>query len=543
MPDSPLRRTRFERFLSLFTQLRPGEGQSVLLFSLYAFLLLVAYYILKTLREPLLLVESTAEMKSYAYATIAVLLLLLIPIYGYVFRRAEKTRLTQGLTLFFVANMAIFYALGRAGVDIGFAYFVWIGIVSLMLTVQFWGYAADTYNLKSGERLFPVIMAGATLGGLIGPLLAGSLYRLIGPWNLMIMVGIILVATVPLVVASRNSVPDGSRNSARPDKPKPHFMGGLAMVMQDRYLLLLAVLMVLLNWVNTTGEYILAEFVVRYAEQQAAADATVLKGDVIATFYSRFYFVVNALTLAIQVFAVARIFRWIGVRGAVMVLPLIALIGYGLIVFVPIFSIIRIAKIAENSTDYSLMNTTRHTLYLPLTSEQKYEGKTAVETFFWRLGDLIQAGVIFVGLHWFNFAPQDFAALNMLLALVWLWVAFKLGGMYQGAAQVNCSNQPPVLQRPLAAHFLEAGQSFSFVLPADAFVDPDPGDVLTISAKLADGSALPKWLNFDEELLHFSGEVPVNKLESTELLLTATDFSGALVSAPLVLNHRRSKNE
>lgn len=537
MPDQFKHRTRFERFLGLFTQLRPNEGRGVALFFLYAFLLLVAYYILKTLREPLLLAESSAEMKSYAYAVIAALLLVLIPIYGFVFRRSEKTQLTRGLTWFFVLNLAVFYMLGKAGINIGFAYFVWIGIVSLMLTVQFWSHAADTYNTKSGERLFPIIMAGATLGGLVGPLLAGSLYDVLGAWNLMILVGVLLLATLPLVAASRNSVPTGSSNNIVEDKPKPHLMSGLAMVFQDRYLLLMAVMMVILNWVNTTGEYILAKYVVIYATQQVAADASLVKGEIITQFYSQFYFVVNALTLIIQVFVVARVFRWIDVRGAVLVLPIIAFISYGAIAFIPIFSIIRIAKIAENSTDYSLMNTTRHTLYLPLSTEQKYEGKTAVETFFWRLGDLIQAGVVYAGLNWFNFDLTDFALLNMLLALVWIWVAFKLGRMYHGTAEEHTNNQPPVLNHPLKNHNLPAGRPFRFLLAHDAFSDPDPGDVLTVSARLADGSELPDWLDYDAEILAFSGIVPEGSKGKTELVVKAVDFDGASVSAKLSLYH------
>ena len=47
--------------------------------------------------------------------------------------------------------------------DIGFAYYVWVGIFSVMITAQFWAFAADSYNVKSGKRVFPVIMIGATL--------------------------------------------------------------------------------------------------------------------------------------------------------------------------------------------------------------------------------------------------------------------------------------------------------------------------------------------------------------------------------------------
>ncbi|MFC1696633.1 ATP translocase, partial [Pseudomonadota bacterium] len=84
-----------------------------------------------------------------------------------------------------------------------------------------------------------------------------------------------------------------------------------------------------------------------------------------------------------------------------------------------------------NSTDYSLMNTTRHALYLPLPVAHKYEGKTTIEAFFWRFGDLAQAGAIYAGLNWFGFGIAQFAAINMLLALVWLAVAWQVGRIYR----------------------------------------------------------------------------------------------------------------
>jgi AAA family ATP:ADP antiporter len=536
-PDRVPRRTPIERLLGVFTLLRPGEGRCVILFFLLVFLILVAYYILKTLREPLLLVGGSAELKSYAYATIAGILLVLVPVYGFLFRRTGRAQLTRWVTAFFVANLAVFYGLGRAGVDIGFAYYVWVGIVSLMLTAQFWGYAADTFNLKSGQRLFPVIMAGATLGGLLGPLVAGMLYARIGPWNLMLVVCLLLAATLPLVSASRNAVPPGSRVVANTTAPEPHFMGGLAMVFNDRYLLLLALLVVVLNWVNTTGEYILAEFVVRHAAQQVMDDPAALKGEIIATFYSRFYLAVNALAVVIQVLLVSRVFRRIGVKGAILVLPVLAFLAYGLIAFVPLFAVVRFAKIAENSIDYSLMNTTRHALYLPLSEAHKYEGKTAVETFFWRIGDLVQGGVVFAGLHWLDFDVQDFALLNMALAAIWVLVAFRLGRRYQGNIDQHATNRPPALTRPLAGYEAPAGRAFRFSLPADCFVDPDPGDVLRISALLGDGSPLPAWVEFDADTLSFSGIAPADARGHTRLLLRATDFEGASVTAPMTLRH------
>jgi AAA family ATP:ADP antiporter len=421
----PTQATRLDRLLGRFTVLRPGEGWSVVAFFTYALLMMLSYYILKTIREPLLLTGSSAEIKSYAYGVVALLLLFLVPLYGMVFRRTGKLQLTRWVTIFFLFSLLLFYALGKAGVDTGFAYYVWVGIFSVMITAQFWAFAADSYSTESGKRLFPVIMVGATLGSLAAPSMTGALFPTFGPWNLLLVAAALLASTLFCVRWARNAVPPGSRShgSLPGAKADGGFFGGFSLVFGDRYLLLMAAMILLLNWVNTTGEYLLAEFVVQHAGNLVQSGAEIDQGDYIASFYGNYFFMVNLLTLLAQVFLVARLIRTIGVRGGVLVLPIIALAGYGLLVFLPIFSLIRIVKILENATDYSLMNTARHALYLPLSAAKKYEGKTAIDGFFWRFGDLAQAGVIYAGLNWLGFGLPQFALVNMLLAMTWLAVA------------------------------------------------------------------------------------------------------------------------
>jgi AAA family ATP:ADP antiporter len=539
-PNSP---TRLDRLLGTFTRLRPGEGRSMMVFFTYALLMMLGYYILKTIREPLLLTGSSAEIKSYAYAVTALILLIVIPLYGLVFRHTTKRQLTRYITVFFLTNLLLFYLAGRAGMDIGFAYYVWGGIFSVMITAQFWAYAADSYNVKSGQRLFPLIMVGATLGGLAAPTLSGMLFPFVGPWPLLLAAMALLALTLPLVDLARSAIPPGSRGKRTPPGRRRHggLFGGITFVLTDRYLFLLAMLILLLNWVNTTGEYILAELVVRYADARVATEVGAIKADIIAAFYGKFFFVVNALTVLIQVFLVARIIRWIGLKGAVLVLPVMVMIGYGLVVFIPIFSIIRIVKIMENATDYSLMNTTRHALYLPLTRAKIYEGKTTIEAFFWRFGDLAQAGAIYVGLNWFKFDIEHFAIVNMVLAAVWLWVAWQISRYYTGKESLTRANSPPHLAQPMEDRLLLPQLPFEFRLPQDTFVDPDEGDVLVFTAQLDGEIGLPPWLRFDPETLGFTGVPPANVGVQTRLILRATDFDGAWAEGELVLTHRESR--
>lgn len=540
---SNIHRTVLERLLGISTRLRPAEGKSVTLFFAYAFLLLLCYYTLKTVREPLLLAQvGSAEVKSYAYATTALVLLLFIPLYGVLFRHINKRSLVRAITLFFSANLVILALIGWAGVDIGFIYYVWVGVFSVTILAQFWAYAADSYNVKSGQRLFPLIMAGATLGGLAGPPLAGWLFPLLGAWNLMLGSAVLLLATLPFIGPADQAVPAGSR-SLYPiaESEPPGLPGGLALVKRDRYLLLLAVVAVLLNWINTTGEYILAELVVRHANGIAAVDGDAIKSNIIAEFYADYFLAVNAITVLFQLFLVSRLFRWIGVRGTILILPAVALLGYGLVVFVPIFSIIRVVKILENSTEYSIFNTARQALFLPLTESQKYEGKMAIDAFFWRVGDVVQAVGIYLGLNWFGFALENFAAMNIVLALAWIMITLEIGRLFAAKEQQAPANTPPRLLHPLEATPAPPGQAITVELPSDTFEDPDPGDLVTVTVTKQDGRPLPSWLEFDRQSLTLSGRVPASQKGNTTLLVRAKDFDGAVCETRLVLCHRPEK--
>ena len=525
----------FERLLKVFTRVRPGEGRSAFLFLLHAFLLLYSYQVVKALREAFILAKFSAEVRSYAVAVTAIVLMLLVPAYSAVRRHLDGEKLLRAVTLFFAANMLLFAAAAWSGLSIAFVYFVWVSIFGLMVVAQLWAFAADTYNLKSGQRLFPVIMAGANLGALAGAKSAQVSVAALTPIGLMLVATAVLALTVLFAGPARRAVPEGSRAVAGGHgAPVPRLLGGIGLVLRDRYLLLIALLIVLLNWINTTGEFILADFVKRDALERVAASGGVLdQGALIASFYGSFYFWVTLVSLAIQLFLVARIYRRFGVSGALVIHPVVVAIGYGLFAlapvlggFVPIFTLIRLVKITENSIDYSLMNTTRHALFLPTDRDAKYDGKTAIDTFFWRFGDLIQAGVVFAGLNWLGWGVQQFALLSLVLALAWIWLAVAIGREFARKAKENVINVAPEAARPIPDLHYEPGRPFRHPVAADAFSDADPGDVLHLKASLADGRPLPRWVQFDQPSRTFVGVGPVEDCEEISIAVVASDVDG-----------------
>jgi AAA family ATP:ADP antiporter len=530
----------FERLLTLFTRVRPGEGRSAFLFFAHGFLLLFSYQVVKALREAFMLTKFPAEVRAYAVALIALILMLLVPVYAAVRRRLDGERLLRAVTAFFAANLLLFWAAAVAGVPIAFPFFVWVSIFGVMVVAQLWAFAADSFNLKSGQRLFPVIMVGANLGALAGAKSSQLAVATLTPVGLMLLATVLLLATLALAGPERRAVPEGSRPIvAEHGAPVPRLLGGIGLVLRDRYLLLIALLVVLLNWINTTGEFILADFVQRDAAQRVTASGGALDaGSLIAAFYGNFFFWVTLVGLAIQLFLVARIYRVVGVRGALLVQPVVVVLGYGLIAFspllgafVPIFTLIRLVKIAENSIDYSLMNTTRHALFLPVDRDSKYEGKTAIDSFFWRFGDLLQAVTVYVGLTWLGWGAQHFAALSLVLGIVWIGLAVAIGREFVHKAAENVINVAPEVGRPIPDVACRAGQAMEHHVPEDAFVDADPGDVLHLAAKLADGRPLPPWLRFDPKRRRFSGQAPAAFSEELTIAVVASDVDGLEVTS------------
>ena len=414
-----------ERLLSPIAEVRRQEAASALLMTLLIFLLLAAYYLLKTAREVLILTESGAEIKSYSSAGQAILLLFLVPAYGAFASRVNRVRLVCSVTLFFASHLMLFILAVEAGLRVGVVYFLWVGIFSLMVIAQFWAFANDLYTEEQGKRLFPLIGVGASLGAWVGSLRAGALVETSSPSRLLGGAAVVLVVCVLLVPIINQLAARARTGRDEPSREAPLASdGGFALIRQDRYLLLIALLALLVNVVNTSGEYLLGRYIVDQSHALfpgTGADADAARARFIGEAYSRLFSTVNLVGFLLQTFVVSRIFKWFGVGGALIIHPLVALTGYLLMLRAPSLQLIGTFKVADNSLDYSLGNTTRQALWLPTSREAKYKAKQAVDSFFVRAGDVAQAGIVFVGER-LAFTVPAFAAVNVVLVGAWLAV-------------------------------------------------------------------------------------------------------------------------
>jgi AAA family ATP:ADP antiporter len=399
-------------------------------------LLLVAYYVLKTVREPLILASGGAQLKAYATSVQAVLLIGFVPAYSALTKRLKRMQLITATLLFYAAVFVLFWVFAKIGVPyLGFAFFLVLGIFSLSAIAQFWSLANDLYTKEQGKRLFAILGIGASLGAVVGSFVASKLVEPLGPFPMMIVASVILGICLALSWTANAREADRAKASAAPpadDKPIGG-KNGFALILEDRYLLLVAIVILLLNLVNTTGELIMSERVTQEAAASVPDFASLPKdaqkeiiGKFAGRWYGEFFTWVNAIGAVAQLFVVSRVFKYLGIRAALFSLPLIGLFTYGTFAFIGTFALVRAGKIAENATDYSLYNTTKQALWLPTTREQKYNAKMAIDTFIVRVGDLVSGLFVGWGLK-IGMAVERIAMVNLGIIVVWLAVVVLVG--------------------------------------------------------------------------------------------------------------------
>lgn len=483
MNEAATRKSPLERFLGVFTEVHAGEGPITMLMAFNVFLLLTSYYLIKPVREALILAGGGAEAKAYLVGAMAIVLFFLVAGYSKLVSRYERTRLITVVTAAFIACLVVFWLLSRTNMPyLGYVFFIWVGIFSVMVVAQFWSYANDVYNNDAGKRLFPLVAFGGSFGAFAGAYIATWLLTFISVYEMLLVAGallgfcIVLTNIISRKVWGKAAMEARQRElSAKAERgetgPKKKESLGFDMLFRYKYIGLIALLVLLLNLVNTTGEYILGHLVEEHGEatadeviqaaigsgttasigDQEFGDPTAtetredIEGNVIGRFYASFFLWVNLLGMFLQLFVVGRLIKYFGVKAGLLWLPIVALGTYALIFAAPLIRFARIGKTAENASDYSVNKTTIQMLFLPTTHEIKYKAKQVTDSFMQRIGDVGSAIVVFLGTAVFTFGARGFAALNLGIILIWLVVVVMI---VREHAEIEKGNRPEISGEP-----------------------------------------------------------------------------------------------
>ena len=438
---------RLDRMLRVFAPVQGREGTTSLMLLANVFLVLMAYYFIKPVREGWLSVSditglSKLEVKAYSAFAQSLLLLVILPLYAGFAARFPRRQLINRVGGGFAAMLGLFWLLQPdmlvpVNAVVGVAFYLFVGIFGVTLVAQFWSFAADVYGEERGTRLFPLVAIGASAGATVGAWAGERLIK--SEW--LNAADLVLLAVVPLGMAmllsrladrrGASGNPSAATENRWNEPAAPGTETGFQLITRNQYLVGIALLTLTFNWVVANGDNILFAAVQQaLAEQHAAAAGTESYSTLINTattaFYGDLYFWVNLLGLLLQAFVVSRLVRMGGISAVLLVTPVVSFVAYFSMALSPLIAVLKAMKIAENATNYSLNNTARHMLWLPTTKSMLYRAKPAIDTLFVRIGDGLAALTVLLGTRLWELEVVQYFQLNVGLVCLWVGIAFYL---------------------------------------------------------------------------------------------------------------------
>lgn len=430
------------RLVQRVIAVRRGELGALLWSCAYFFLILTAYYILRPIRDEMGLAGGVENL-AFLFTGTLIGTLLLHPLYTTLVSRLPRRRFIALTYRFFILTLVGFFALFHAAdalqsVWVGRLFFVWLSMFNLFVVSVFWSFMADLYRPAQSKRLFGAVAVGGTLGATLGSTITTGLVGMLGPINLLLVSALFLEVAArtagaldrhegALAEAARAEVAEQQRSGAAVPSPDARLHGGevigggvadgIRHVLASPYLLGIAVLMLMYTIAATFLYFQRIDIVARVFADDPQGRIQLFGAMDLAT---------NVLTLGTQVFLTGRLLRWFGVGFGLAFLPVVCLVGFGLLAAAPVLAVVVVFEVLRRAGNFALARPAREVLYTVLSRSDKYKAKNFNDTFVYRLGDQLGSWSYTV-MAWFGLGLSALALTMLPVSLAWLLLAMWLG--------------------------------------------------------------------------------------------------------------------
>jgi len=401
---------------------QPEELPALLAAFATLFCMFSSYTILRPIRDTMG-ITSGVENLPYLWWGTFVAMLALQPVYGWLTSRFRRQYVLPWVYAFFTANLLAFYFWFNLQQDhtwIARTYYVWVSVFNFFIVAVFWSLMADVFTREQAGRMFGFIAAGASTGGLVGPLIAGRLAVPLGTINLLLISAVLLASSLffmKRVIHWQRHFGSGARGADVDTPLGGHFLAAFHQVLRSPYLLGIALFVVLLSWVSGF----------LYLEQQAFVAKVFATRDERTRFFSDVDFWVQAFSLVTQLFLFGRLYKWVGLRALLVSVPLIMTAGYAIFALLPTFAVLVGVLAVRRVGEYAITRPSRDSLYTVCTREEKYKAKSLIDTFIYRGGDATGASVYQLLTGVFGFGPAGIGWVGAAISALWMMLALALG--------------------------------------------------------------------------------------------------------------------
>ena len=401
---------------------RPHELAALGLAFAYFFLVLCSYYVLRPLRDTFGVALGKEEVQRLFTLTFFVMLLL-VPLFGWLCTRFSRGAVLPIVYGFFALNLAWFSVQLDQRV-----FFVWLSVFNLFVVSVFWSFMADLFSTEQSSRLYGAIAAGGSCGALAGPLLVRQMIGAMGSGGLLLLAAILLLLAVPCIVMLGR----WARAHPRAGDPPPEqpiggsIVAGARAALSSRYLLAICLYLFCYTVLSTA----------LYLQQLEIVPRVIPDRTEQTRLFAGIDFTVNALTLLLQLFAFARLTRWLGPAWMLALMPLVSLAGFAWLGAAPTLTALIAFGVTRRVGEFAISKPAREALFTVVSREDRYKAKNFIDTVVYRGGDVFSIWA-------FGALTAAAAAAATGVALAWTAVAFYLGSRIRGWTAADARSSSP----------------------------------------------------------------------------------------------------
>jgi AAA family ATP:ADP antiporter len=389
----------------------------------YFFCLLCGYYILRPVRDEMG-IQAGVDQLQWLFTGTFLAMLAVVPIFGWLSSRFPRRQFMPAVTIFFVVNLLIFFALFSAEIapqNTARAFFIWLSVFNLFVVSVFWSFMADLFSNAQARRLFGFIAAGGSTGAIAGPLITAKAAPLIGPALLLPISACFLLAAVLCILRlsawSRQQqaiVPEPADDVSQPIGGS--MFGGITLLLRSDYLLGIGLYVILFTLLSTflyfQQAYIISESISDPAERIAL--------------FALIDLVVNSVTIVGQILVFSRVIGRFGVTVTLMLMPIVAIVGFFVLGLFPTLVVLIVFGCIRRAGEYAISKPAREILFTVISREEKYKVKNFIDTVMVRGGDAM-SGWLFEGLRMLGIGLSGISFVAVPVAVLWTTTAYLLG--------------------------------------------------------------------------------------------------------------------
>ncbi len=424
------------RFVRWATKIEPHELGVTLLSFAFLFALMLAYNILKPVRDAMAPDWSDVDVAilwtiNFVFSAIAV------SAYGLAVSRIPLKYVVPGVYGFFAASFALFYVGVRAfeGVTyIEMAFFVWISLFSLFHISVFWSLMSDIFSKQQAPRLFAFIASGASFGTIAGSAATVVLVNLVGWEDLMLTAASILVLIVPIVgmlrnLQERNTLSSDIRQPDQNDTVSGNPLAGFSEFVKNPFLLGIAAFIFLYTTVGSFAWFEIKNLLEPFGRDERTQ------------IWATINLTISSIAIVTAMFATSRIATRFGLARTLALVPFLVAMGLLLVAVNPLLFAVLGLWVVLKSGNYAITRPAREMLYTIVDREARFKAKPVIDIVVYRGGDTL-AGWVFAGLTaGLSLGLGAVAAVGAVIAFVWAVVGLYLGRAYDRVSDVETDTE------------------------------------------------------------------------------------------------------